>query len=192
MTGELPGNIPVMVRAAHVAADRLGFEHSCSDAVGHLLQVLAGQFPGETIGEIGGGCGVGTAWLAAGLPSDSHLITIDSNDAAVASVRSQFNDHARVEILLGDWQALLQHGPFAMLFVDVSEAKNNFADDVIDALRPGGLVVIDDLTPVDDWPEQWAGKPDTLRQTWLDHPRMRAVEVMVTPTSAVILATRRR
>jgi predicted O-methyltransferase YrrM len=192
VTGELSGNIPLMVRAAHVAAERLGIHNSCSDEVGHLLQVLAGQFPGETICEIGGGCGVGTAWLAAGLPADSHLITIDSDEASVASVRSQFNDHGRVESLLGDWRAALQRGPFAMMVVQVSEARHDFADDVIDALRPGGLVVIDDLTPVDHMPAEWPGDPGTLRQTWLDHPRMHAVEIMVSPASSVILATRRR
>jgi predicted O-methyltransferase YrrM len=192
VTGELPGNIPLMVRAARVAAERLEYRNSCSDATGMLLHVLASQFTGETIGEIGGGCGVGTAWIASGLTADTRLITIDNNEEAVASARSQFNDHSQVEILLGDWPAILLREPFAMLFVDIAAAKNDSVDDIIDALRPGGLAVIDDLTPLDKWPEEWQGKPDLVRQNWLEHPRLRSVEVMVTPDSAVILATRRR
>jgi predicted O-methyltransferase YrrM len=192
VTGELPGNIPLMVRAARVAAERLGYQNACDDATGMLLHVLASQFTGETIGEIGGGCGVGTAWIASGLTADTRLFTIDNNEAAVASARSQFNDHSQVEILLGDWPAILVQEPFAMLFVDVDAARNDAVDDIVDALRPGGLAVIRDLTPLDRWPEEWRGRPDRLHHNWLEHPRLRSVEVMVTPDSSVILATRRR
>ena len=192
MTGDLSGKVPVMVRAAHIAARRLGYEQSCIDEVGQLLQVLASQFPGETIAEIGGGCGVGTAWLASGLAAGAKLITVDNNEAAVESARSQLHDHVDVEILLGDWQMILQRGPFAMLFVDVSEAKARYIDEVIDALRPGGIAVLDDLTPLDQWPESWHDQTDTLRRTWLEHPRLRSVEVLVTPRDSVILATRSR
>lgn len=193
MTGKLvPGNIPVMVRAAHIAAERLGYAGSCTDEVGQLLQVLACQFPGEVVGEIGGGCGVGTAWMASGLIGDSRLISIDNDQAAVEATRTQFGDHASIEILHGDWRTILDRGPFAMLFVDVGEAKRNYVDDVIDALRPGGLAVLDDLTPYEHWPEEWKGKPDPVRQKWLENTRLHGVEILVTPYSSAILATRRR
>lgn len=193
MTGSLmPGDIPMTVTAARIASDRLGFKGSCSDEVGRLLQVLAAQFSNAQIGEIGAGCGVGTAWLASGLAPGASLITIDTQPEAVAAVRMQFGDHGAVEVLEGNWQLILQRGPFAMLFVDVSEAKGAGAEDVIDALAIGGLAIIDDLTPVAQWPEEWHGKPDPIRERWLENPRMRAVEVLVTPSSAVILATRWR
>lgn len=193
MTGQLvPGNIPIMVRAARIAAQRLGFASSCTDEVGQLLQVLASQFPGETIGEIGSGCGVGTAWMASGLPAESRLVTIDSDPEAVAAARTQFGDHGSVEVLEGDWHDILGRGPFAMLFVDVKDAKNRGIEEIIEALRPGGLAVLDDLTPFEHWPDEWKGRPDPLREIWLEHARLLSVEIMVTATSAVILATRRR
>lgn len=193
MTGQLvPGNIPIMVRAAHIAAERLGFENSCTDEVGQLLQVLASQFQGETIGEAGAGCGVGSAWIASGLSSDSRLITIDNNPEAVAATRTQFLDHSSIDVLEGDWRELLNLGPFAMLFVDVNEAKNRYVNEIVDAMRIGGLIVLDDLTPYEHWPEEWKGKTDPLREQWLENPRLLAVEIMVTATSSVILATRRR
>lgn len=192
MTGQLPDNVPVMVHAAHVAAERLGFTRSTIDEVGQLLELLVSQFPDEVIGEIGGGCGVGSAWMASGLQKGSRLVTIDNDPELVESVRSRFGDHSQVEILLGDWRLILDRGPFAMLFVDVAEAKEEQVDAVIDALRPGGLAVIDDLTPHDHWPQEQHGVPDVVRDRWLHHPRLRAVELLVTPTSAVILATRRR
>jgi predicted O-methyltransferase YrrM len=182
----------MIVNAAKVAARRFGLESSCSDATGQLLEVLVGQFPGETIGEIGAGCGVGTAWLVSGLPPNARLVTIDSNEDLVESARLQFIDHSGVEILSGDWREILDHGPFAMLFVDVAGVKQSSIDEVVDALRPGGLAVLDDLTPMDQWSANWQGTPDSVRDAWLNHRRLRATEIFVTPGSAVILATRRR
>lgn len=193
MTGRLqPGDIPVMVRAARIAAERHGFHNACTDEVGRLLQVLAGQHPGQLIGELGAGYGVGTAWIASGLTPGTRLLTIDNNPDAVEAIHRQFGDHGSIEVLEGDWQYILQHGPFNMLFVDVSEAKDAGAEEVIDALTIGGLAVIDDLTPFEYQSETERGVPDPVRERWLDNPRLRSVEVLVTPQSAVILATRWR
>jgi len=60
----------------------------------------------------------------------------------------------------------------------------------VEALRPGGLIVLDDLTPEEHWPAEWRGKPDTVRERWLHDPRLAATEVRVAPTMAVILAAR--
>jgi len=39
------------------------------------------------------------------------------------------------------------------------------------------------------WPPTHAGRPDAAWMYWLDHPRLRAAEVRVTPTAASIIAT---
>ena len=54
---------PELVGRALALAERSGFEHSCAPAVGRLLAVLAGRVRGGLVGEIGTGCGVGTAWM---------------------------------------------------------------------------------------------------------------------------------
>ena len=36
-------------------------------------------------------------------------------------------------------------------------------------LRPGGTVVIDDLTPATDWPPRFDGQVDEARMHWLRH-----------------------
>lgn len=58
-----------------------------------------------------------------------------------------------------------------------------------DWLRPGGLLVIDDFTPSNTWPPRYAGRVDTPRQHWLDHPDLHATQINVTPASATIIAT---
>jgi len=58
---------------------------------------------------------------------------------------------------------------------------------------PGGLIVLDDLTPESAWPPEWRGQPDPTRSLWLNDPRLAAVELIVDPgagpRSAVIVAS---
>jgi len=54
------------------------------------------------------------------------------------------------------------------------------------------MVVMDDFTPEEDWPEVWRGKPDPVRTFWLNDARLNAVEVFTTPRTMAILATRTR
>lgn len=185
MTGDLPGNVPVMVRAARLAAGGMGYTQSCSDEVGMLLELLVSQFTGELVGEIGGGAGVGTAWMAAGLQPDTRLVSVEIDETLAASTRQQFADHSGVAVIQGDWRLLMDYGLFAMLFVDVAEAKQLHLDEVIDLLRVGGLAVIDDLPPV-------GPEPDPLRKRWFTHHRLRATELTVSSGEAVILATKLR
>ena len=54
----------------------------------------------------------------------------------------------------------------------------------------GGLVVLDDLTPEEYWPLEWRGRPDVVREFWLNNGRLSATEVLTTPRTVAILATR--
>jgi len=87
-------------------------------------------------------------------------------------------------------RAILSRSPFDLLFVDVGEAKRDEPQAVVEALRLGGMAVMDDFTPEEYWPEDWRGKPDPVRTFWLNDVRLNAVEVRTTPTTMAILATR--
>ena len=181
---------PPLVRQAAELAGRLRFGASCTPEVGRLLRALAGQVRDGVIGEIGTGCGVGAAWLASALAPGASLVTIELDAGRAAAAWELFAGGANVRVLRGDWQALLPHGPFALLFADAADAKQRGADPLVEALRPGGLIVLDDLTPEEHWPAEWRGKPDPVRERWLNGPRLAATEVRVAPTMAVILAAR--
>jgi len=64
------------------------------------------------------------------------------------------------------------------------------SEHALELVAPGGMVVIDDLTPEALWPEEWRGRPDPVREFWLEDPRLRAVEILTTPRTAAILATK--
>jgi predicted O-methyltransferase YrrM len=186
----LDAAFPPLVQQAMARATEKGFARSCVPEVGRLLRVLASQVQHGVIGEIGSGSGVGTAWLASGLGPDVTLITVEHDVTLAATVQTLVAAMPNVRAHCGDWRELLADGPFTLLFVDTADAKRRDAETTVQALAPGGTAILDDLTPMEHWPPEWHGKPDPVRDFWLHHPALTAVEVRVTATHAVILAVR--
>jgi predicted O-methyltransferase YrrM len=175
------GEPPELVGRAQRLADEAGFGHSSSDATGRLLRVLARRC--ERAGEIGTGCGVGSAWIASGLAPGGSLATVERDDELVRRVRRLFADVPTVRVRAGDWRELLDEPPFDLLFADGGDAEEH-ADAVLEAVAPGGLVVLDDLAP------GRAAADDPLRARWLAHPDLAATEVAVSEREAVVLVAR--
>jgi predicted O-methyltransferase YrrM len=183
-------NLPPLVARATALAEQHGFTRSCTPEVGRLLRVLAAQVRAGTVAEIGTGVGVGAAWLASALSLGVALVTVEA-DAVLAEVARHFlRDMPDVRVLAADWRDLLPYGPFALLFADVTDAKATHPELLVHALAPGGVIVLDDLTPEDQWPPEWRGQRDPVRDFWLNDPRLVATEILLTPTTAAILAVR--
>lgn len=172
---------PELVHRAQQLADEAGFAHSCSDPTGQLLRVLARRC--ERAGEIGTGCGVGSAWIVSGLAPGGSLATIERDDGLVRQVRRLFADVTAVRVRAGDWRQLLDEPPFDLLFADAADAEEH-VDDVLTAVAPGGLVVLDDLVP-----DHGAGT-EPVRARWLHRADLATVEVAVGPGEAVIVGAR--
>ncbi len=180
--------VPELVKRTLELAEQLGFKNACLPEVGRLLRLLVAQAGSGTIGEIGTGCGVGAAWMLAGLRADQQFVSIDHDPQYQRSV-SQLCASPNARFLLGDWRNLLQHAPFQLLFADAGEAKDAGADEVVQAMAPGGLIVLDDFTPEALRLESY-GMPDTRREFWLNDSRLVATEILTTPRTSAILAVR--
>lgn len=183
---------PLVARAKAVAAD-LGFSSSCSDEVGSLLRLLATVVRSTRVGEIGTGCGVGAAWLASGLAPGAELFTVEADEQR-AKAAEKLLAASPVHVIRGDWHELLSLAPFHLLFADVGNAKQGEPALVLEALAPGGIVVLDDFTPEEAWDEQQRARwsdGDPVREFWLNHGALVASELRVNPTSSVIVAARR-
>ncbi|HEX6682774.1 MAG TPA: class I SAM-dependent methyltransferase [Candidatus Limnocylindrales bacterium] len=184
-------DLPPLVSAAVAAARRVGFAKSCLPEQGRLLRLLAAGVGGGTIGETGTGCGVGLAWLASGAHPDARLVSVERDPGRVAAATELFESDQRVRVRAGDWSELADAAPFDLLALD-GGGQGKGAEPPLDPaawLRPGGVVVLDDFTPMTAWPPMHGGEPDAARIYWLDHPRLRATEVRITPTAATIIAT---
>lgn len=181
---------PPLVQRALAAAEAAGFTKSCAPEMGQLLRTLAATIVNGVIGELGAGYGVGTAWLASGLRADARLVTVELEPEPASAVRALLADEPGATVEQGDWRLALRHAPFALLFADAAPAKAA-PEELLAALAPGGVLLLDDLTPIAHWPLAWRGRRDPLRDFWLNEPRVVATELLLTPTTAALLATRR-
>ncbi|MDL2342719.1 NUDIX domain-containing protein [Deinococcus sp. MIMF12] len=190
--GETPPALarPPLVVGATKGAAAHGFAHSCSFETGRLLRTLAASRPGGRVLELGGGMGVGTAWLLAGLDAAARLLTVDADPVCAGAVASLLAGDPRAEARCADWREALKGGPFDLIFVDCAPAKGEEGlDALVDALRPGGLLVLDDFSPPAFLPERLHGG-DSLRDALFTHPRLLCTEVGASRRENALLATR--
>jgi predicted O-methyltransferase YrrM len=177
---------PLVERAAALAA-ALGFENSCTPETGRLLHLLAGMRGRERVGETGTGVGYGAAWIVSALHPSVPFFTAELDGERAAEAAQLFRRDEQVHVLAGDWHDLLgPHAPFDLLFHDGSKRRPDLdGEETLRLLAPGGLIVMDDLTP-------GRAGPDPVREFWLDQGEVTAVELQVSPREAVIVAVRTR
>jgi predicted O-methyltransferase YrrM len=165
--------------------------NSCRPEQGRLLFALASG--AELIGETGTGCGVGLAWLASGARPGTRLVSVELDATRAALAAELFAGLPHVTVICSDWRAIYRAGPFDLLVLD--GGANGKADgdpaDPHALLRPGGTVVIDDLTPAREWPPRFSGQVDAARMHWLTHLGLDAAELRLAPDPAALVATRR-
>jgi len=147
--------------------------------VQRLLAVLAA---GKKCAETGTAFGEGAAAIAS---TAASLVTVERDAERAAVAQERLDGHANVELHVGDWRDFLpERAPFDFLFFDAG--KIDESPDVVDLLAPGGLLVKDDLTP---------GRPiegDPVRTFLFGRRELEAVEILTTPTTAAVIAARRR
>jgi len=188
--------LPLVCDAIKLAGE-VGFTKSCIPEVGRLLAVLASRVENGLVVEIGTGIGVGAAWIMSCLPPTSTFFTVESDAELACRAQALLSHQPNAHVIHGDWQQILGYGPYDLVFADAPPVKGapgaspiRGAELVIQALRVGGIAVLDDLSPETCWPNEWRGKPDPVRDFWLNDPRLCATEVLTTQTTATILATR--
>ena len=181
--------IPEMVHVCKTLAEKNEFYHSCSDEVGRLLAVLVGQVSDGKILEIGTGLGVGSSWILSTIAPTVQFISIDNSTEKIILTRKTIK-HNQVEFVEGDWKEIINRGPFKFVFVDAEVAKKDECEELFNILDIGGMLLIDDFTPQEHWPEEWRGKPDLVREFWLNHPSLSTIEVNLTEKSSAIIGTR--
>jgi predicted O-methyltransferase YrrM len=171
------------------------FDRSSIPEVGRLLAMLTAARPRGRFAEIGTGCGVGSAWIASALWPEAMFVSVETDEERAAAAGRLFEQLPNLRVLRGDWHVLLPpEGPFDLVFFDGGHWKSGDvaaeSERALELVAPGGVVVIDDMTPEALWPEEWRGRPDPARKFWLEDPRLRAVEIQTTPRTAAILATK--
>jgi predicted O-methyltransferase YrrM len=119
--------------------------------VGALLRVLAFAVAATRILEIGTAIGYSGLWLAGALPSGGMLVSMEIDPERARAARENFvrgGVSDRVNVVVGDAQRMLAKvaGPFDLIFQDGNKQQyGSLLDRLVDLLRPGGLLVTDNV-----------------------------------------------
>ncbi len=182
---------PPLVAAAAARARQAAFPMSCDPAVGRLLAVLAAHLPeGARVLELGTGTGVGTAWIASGLRGRTDVTVVSvEKDPDTARVAAGGDWPSFVDLHRGDaLEVLGNSGTFDLIFADAPGGKWDGLDRSMAALRPHGLLIVDDMTQEPDWTDSRRAAQDKVRQTLMSAPELTSTEIPV--GSGVILSVR--
>ena len=119
--------------------------------VGALLRVLATSIAASRVLEIGTAIGYSGIWLAGALPRSGSLLTLEMDPARARTARDNFARAGladRVNVIVGDARLMLAKvaGPFDLIFQDGDKLQYGpMLDRLVDLLRPGGLLVTDNV-----------------------------------------------
>lgn len=173
-------NVPRLVAGAKRRALDLRFSSSCQDDVGRLLSVLAaGVRDGGRILEIGTGAGVGLAWIVTGLHGrlGVEVVSIEG-DRRLAASAAELDWPANVTLAVGDACELMPHMQgFDMVFADAAPAKYGDLEVLLATVRPGGMLVVDDLCAAPGSDSVDLEERDRLRTGLMHHRELQTVDL---------------
>lgn len=173
-------------------ARALGFDMSSEPDTGAMLRLLAASKPGGRLLELGTGAGLATAWLLAGMGQGASLVSIDSDPAIQAVAREVLGDDPRVTFTIGDGLDYVRSQPpaaFDLIFADAWPGKYEGLDETLALLAPGGLYVVDDMSPQPNWPPGHQPRVDALTARLKSHPDL--ATVALDWASGLVIAARR-
>lgn len=118
---------------------------------GRILSMFSKLMQPKKILEIGTYTGYATLCLCEGLADDGEITTIEINDELEPYFKPAFESSpwaGRIISLVGDAKLLLLDltGPFDLVFIDADKSEYPYYfSSVIDKLRPGGLIIADNV-----------------------------------------------
>jgi predicted O-methyltransferase YrrM len=122
---------------------------------------------------------------------DARLTSVDIDPQWQAVARDVLGDDPQLEIVNEDATVFLRRrtpASFDLIFADAMPGKYELLDETLALLRPGGIYVIDDMLPQDNWPEGHAAKVPRLLADLASRPGFRMVSMAW--SSGVVLVAR--
>lgn len=177
MKEEINQPLPKAYSAINKATMISGFSMASDIQTCSLLRTLATSKPSGKFLELGTGTGLSTSWILDGMDNESSLISID-NEPKFLEIAQQFlgNDN-RLKLIAtdgADWMEANKQQKFDYIFADTWHGKYLLLDEVLSMLNIGGLYIIDDMLPQQNWPDGHQEKAiklieylDTRDDLWL-------------------------
>jgi len=158
---------PVGFEKILAATKKTEFDQTSDPMPGSLLSTLCASKSNGCFLELGTGSGLSTAWLLHGMDASSSLTSIDNDDKLVSIAKIYLGDDPRVSFIVGTGEELVLNTPansIYLIFADTWPGKYNHLQETLILLKVGGIYLIDDMLPQDNWPEGHADKAAHLIQ----------------------------
>lgn len=161
-----PAYRPPSTDAIVAETKAIGFKMASEPKTGSLLRTLAAGKLGGQLLELGTGTGYATAWLLDGMDPASHLTSVESEVRFQEVAKKHLGGDPRIRFVLADTAEYLagQPGQFDLIFADTWAGKLTHLDEALALLKPGGLYVVDDMSPLPGWPGEHAHKIARLEE----------------------------
>ncbi len=156
---------PEVYATIKLATEQQGFTMPSELMTCSLLCTLAASKPNSSFLELGTGTGLSTAWILEGMDSSSTLVSVD-NDKQVQQIAQHYlGEDSRLQLVCADGKEWIKSNnqlKFSYIFADTWAGKYNTLEETLNMLETGGLYIIDDMLPQDNWPEGHAEKATAL------------------------------
>jgi predicted O-methyltransferase YrrM len=159
------GGYPLAYNAIKVATEANGFSMPSEVLTCSLLKTLAATKPGGKFLELGTGTGLSTTWILDGMDESSTLISIDNDETLLSIAKENLGVDRRLKLICtdgGEWIKQNAGKKFNFIFADTWPGKYNLLDEVLDMIEKGGIYIIDDMLPQQNWPTGHAEKATKL------------------------------
>lgn len=123
----------------------------CGGQKGRLLKLLVEMTGACNVLEIGTFTGYSSVFLALGLPEKGHIDTIEINGELEDLIREGWKRAGisdKITLHIGDAIDILSRNDtsYDLAYIDANKREySRYYDLVIDRLRPGGIIVVDDV-----------------------------------------------
>ena len=158
---------PAAYKKITEATKNIDFDQSSELLVGSFLSTISATKPNGRFIELGTGSGASTSWILHGMDPLSSLITIDNNEKSVSIARQCLSKDKRVNFLIGESEELIsQTEPYSIdfIFADAWAGKYSNIEETLSLLKPGGVYIIDDMSPGQAWSTEHIEKATGLIQ----------------------------
>lgn len=184
---------PQVVLRAVQRGTEIGFSLSSEPVAGHLLAILSAAVPADgRILEIGTGVGAGLGWIWHGLGSrtDVSVISVEPDEQRFNTARKE-DWPSYFRLIHGSIFDLYSSlGQFDLIFADSGAGKWDGRDATLAAVKPGGILLMDDMTPPHWHFDKHQQLNEEVRTSLFSHPEFVCVELEV--ATGIIVATKKR
>lgn len=156
---------PAAYAAIKSATEQQGFTMPSELMTCSLLCTLAVSKPNSNFLELGTGTGLSTAWILEGMDATSTLISVDNDEQVQQIAQRYLGEDQRLQLVCADGEEWIKNNiqlKFSYIFADTWAGKYHTLEETLNMLDRGGLYIIDDMLPQDNWPEGHAEKATAL------------------------------